>query len=113
MAKRIRVTGAAQVHARYNITGGGDTDKTIIVAAIYHADTAYLKAPEFRQHRADALRAAEWFRSQGVGFVIIESTANYRLLYDDTLRQEGIPGSDRPPQPGRDGCIASQQGQAC
>jgi len=90
MARRIRATGAAQVHARYNITGGCDTDKNIIVAAIYHADTGYLEAREFRQHRADALRAAEWFRSQGVEFVIIESTANYHLLYYDTLRQEGI-----------------------
>lgn len=90
MTKRIRATGVAQVHARYTITGGCDTDKNIIVAAIYHADTGDLESREFHQHRADALRAAEWFHSQHVEFVIIESTANYHLLYYDTLRQQGV-----------------------
>lgn len=90
MPKRVRATGAAHVHARYNVTGGCDTDKNIIVAAVYQADTGDLETREFRQHRADALRAVEWFRSRQVEFVIIESTANYHLLYYDTLRQEGI-----------------------
>lgn len=90
MTKRIRADGQAQLHARYQITGGCDTDKNIIVAAIYHANTGHLEAQEFRQHREDALRAAAWFRSQQVELVIIESTANYHLLYYDTLRQEGV-----------------------
>jgi transposase len=60
------------------------------VGAIYHANTDHLEAQEFRQHREDALRAAAWFRSQQVELVIIQSTANYHLLYHDTLRQEGI-----------------------
>jgi transposase len=90
MTKRVRATGTAQVHARFTITGGCDTDKNFIVAAIYHADTGDLQAKEFRQHRADALKAAQWFQSQNVEFVIIESTANYHLLYYDTLREQGI-----------------------
>jgi transposase len=90
MAKRVHATGSAQVHARYSITGGCDTDKNIIVAAIYHAESGDLEAREFRQHRADAQRAAEWFKSQNVEMVIIESTANYHLLYYDTLRELGI-----------------------
>jgi len=90
MAKRIHANGKASVQARYNITGGCDTDKNIIVAAIYHAETGNLEAREFKQHKADALRAAEWFRSQEVELVIIESTANYHMLYYDTLREEGI-----------------------
>jgi transposase len=90
MAKRIHANGQASVQARYNITGGCDTDKNIIVAAIYHAETGSLEAKEFRQHQADALRAAEWFRSHQVELVIIESTANYHMLYYDTLREEGI-----------------------
>jgi len=32
MAKRIHANGKASVQARYNITGGCDTDKNIIVA---------------------------------------------------------------------------------
>lgn len=90
MAKRIHANGHASVQARYNITGGCDTDKNMIVAAIYYAETGSLEAKEFKQHKADALRAAEWFRSHQVELVIIESTANYHMLYYDTLREEGI-----------------------
>lgn len=90
MAKRIHGNGRASVHARYHITGGCDTDKNLIVAAIFQAETGDLEAKEFRQHKADALRAAEWFRSHQVELVIIESTANYHMLYYDTLREEGI-----------------------
>lgn len=60
------------------------------MAAIYYANTGHLEAQEFHQHREDALRGTAWFRSQQVELVIIESTANYHLLYYDTLRQEGI-----------------------
>ena len=90
MAKRIRANGHALIHARYQVTGGCDTDKNFIVAAIYHADTGDLQAREFHQHRADALRAVEWFRSQQVELVVIESTANYHLLYYDVFREQGI-----------------------
>ena len=90
MTRRVRASGQAQVHARYHITGGCDTDKNIIVAAIYQADTGDLQAKEFHQHREDALRAAAWFQSQQVELVVIESTANYHLLYYDTLREQGI-----------------------
>jgi transposase len=90
MAKRVRANGQATVHARYQITGGCDTDKNIIVAAVYRAETGELESREFRQHKIDALRAAEWFHSQQVQLVIIESTANYHLLYYDTLREQGI-----------------------
>jgi len=90
MTKRVHATGRALIHPRYSITGGCDTDKNFIVVAIYHAETGDLEAREFRQHRSDALRAVEWFRSQNVEFVIIESTANYHLLYYDTLREQGI-----------------------
>lgn len=90
MAKRIRANGHAQIHARYQVTGGCDTDKNFIVAATYHADTGDLEAREFRQHRADALRAVEWFRSHQVELVVIESTANYHLLYYDVFREQGL-----------------------
>jgi hypothetical protein len=90
MTRRVRASGQAQVHARYHITGGCDTDKNIIVAAVYHADTGDLQAKEFHQHRQDALRAAAWFLEQRVEFVVIESTANYHLLYYDTFREQGI-----------------------
>jgi transposase len=90
MSKRVRASGQSLVHARYHITGGCDTDKNLIVAAVFHAELGQLEAREFKQHRADALRCAEWFHSQQVEFVVIESTANYHLLYYDTLRNEGI-----------------------
>ena len=80
MTRRVRASGQTQVAARYHITGGCDTDKNIIVAAIFHADTGDLEAKEFHQHRQDALRAAAWFLEQRVEFVVIESTANYHLL---------------------------------
>ena len=60
------------------------------MAAIYQAETGDLQAKEFHQHRQDALRAAAWFLEQRVEFVVIESTANYHLLYYDTLREQGI-----------------------
>lgn len=90
MPRRIHGAGKAQVAARYHITGGCDTDKNIIVAAIYTAETGHLEACEFKQHRADALRCAEWFCSHQVELVVIESTANYHLLYYDTLREQGL-----------------------
>lgn len=90
MSKRVRANGQALVHARYQITGGCDTDKNFIVAAVYKAETGELESREFRQHKIDALRAAEWFHSHQVQLVIIESTANYHLLYYDTLREQGI-----------------------
>lgn len=90
MPKRVRASGQALVQARYHITGGCDTDKNIIVAAVFQADTGHLEAQEFKQHREDALRCAEWFQSQQVEYVVIESTANYHLLYYDILRSQGI-----------------------
>ncbi len=90
MSKRVRASGQAHVHPRYQITGGCDTDKNIIVTAIYHADTGFLESREFHQHREDAIKAAQWFHSQNVEFVIIESTANYHLLYYDTFREQGV-----------------------
>lgn len=74
-------TGTTLVHARYKITGGCDTGKNIIVAASYQVDTRHLQAHEFRQHRSDALRAADWFQQHSVEFVVIESTANYHPLF--------------------------------
>lgn len=61
MTKRIRATGSAQFNPCFNITGGCDTDKNFIVAAIFHSETGDLEAREFRQHHSDAIRAAEWF----------------------------------------------------
>lgn len=90
MTKRVHANGQALIHARYNITGGCDTDKNIIVAAIFQAATGQLEAREFKQHRADAQRCAEWFISHKVELVVIESTANYHLLYYDTLRASEI-----------------------
>lgn len=90
MSRRVRAEGQASVQARYHITGGCDTDKNIIVAAIFEADTGHLESREFQQPKADALLAAEWFRSRQVELVIIESTANYHLLYYDILRAQGI-----------------------
>lgn len=90
MVKRIHGNGRASVHSRYDITGGCDTDNNLIVASIFQAETGSLEARKFRQHKADALRAADWFRSHQVEFVLIESTANYHMLYYDTLRAEGI-----------------------
>lgn len=76
--------------ARYNITGGCNTDRNIIVVTIFHAEIGDLEAKEFKQHKADALRVAEWFRSYQVELVIIENTTNCHMLYYDTLREEGI-----------------------
>lgn len=90
MSRRVRANGQATVHSRYQITGGCDTDKNIIVAAVFQAETGSLEAREFKQHKADALRCAEWFRSLNTEMVIIESTANYHLLYYDTLIAAGI-----------------------
>lgn len=90
MPKRVRASGQALVQARYHITGGCDTDKNVIVAAVFQADTGHLEAREFKQHREDAIRCAEWLRSQQVELVVIESTANYHLLYYDILRSEGL-----------------------
>ncbi len=41
------------VHVRYSITGGCDTDKNVIVAAIYHAESGDLETREFRQPEAE------------------------------------------------------------
>jgi transposase len=90
MTKRIRANGQASVHARFQRTGGYDTDKNIIVAAIYQAEAGYQEAREFRQPRNDAFHAVDWFKSHQVELVVIESTANYHLLYYDTLREAGI-----------------------
>ena len=90
MPKRVQASGQARVQARYHITGGCDTDKNVIVAAVFQPDVGHLEAREFKQHQEDAICCAEWFRSQQVEFVIIESTANYHLLYYDVLRSQGI-----------------------
>ena len=73
MVRRVRVSGKAQVHARHLVTGGCDTEKNFIVAAIYHAETGSLEAQEFRQYQVDALRAAEWFLSQKVELVVLKA----------------------------------------
>lgn len=73
-----------------HITGGCNIDKHIIVAAIYHADTGSLESREFHHHQEDARLAAQWFHSPHVEFVIIESKANYHLLFYDTLRGKEV-----------------------
>jgi hypothetical protein len=80
MARRVHAHGKAQVRARFSITGVCDTDENIIVAAVYHTETGALEAREFRQNRDNALRADDWFRSQNVEFIIIESTTNDHLF---------------------------------
>ena len=91
MTRRIHANGETAVSSRYHITGGCDTDKNVIVAAIFWADTGQLISREFQQHKGDALAAAEWFHENQVELVIIESTANYHMLYYDVLRAAGVP----------------------
>jgi len=41
MSRRVRAEGQASVQARYHITGGNDTDKNVIVAAIFEAEISH------------------------------------------------------------------------
>ena len=91
MAKRVKAAGRQQFNARYDVTCGMDTDKMFVVVGVFDATTGGAQTREFEQTRRGAEAAAAWVSEFGVEIAIIESTANYHLLFYDIFRLQKIP----------------------
>ncbi len=91
MAKRVKASGRERFQARFDVTCGMDTDKNYVVVAVFDATTGEGQTREFVQTREGAEAAAAWVSEFGVQLAIIESTANYHLLFYDIFRLFKIP----------------------
>lgn len=88
---RVSATYTGNVGNRYDVTAGCDTDKSIVVIAIYNALTGSIQTTEYEQTTTGALDAADDLLAAQVQFAIIESTANYHIMFYETLRLAGVP----------------------
>jgi transposase len=88
--KRISGAGSSPIQRRFTITAGLDTDKNFIVAGLYNEDSTHIITREFPQTHTGAAQCIQWLKAEGVQLVIIESTAQYHMLYYDAFRQAGM-----------------------
>lgn len=90
MAKRVSGAGSVPVRGRFDVTAGCDVDKNYVVIGIYRADSPEIQTREFAQTKESAERASKWLHEQDVQLAIIESTANYHILFHDVFQRTGV-----------------------
>jgi transposase len=88
MARKKRVNAVGMASAgRFDVAAGGDVDKDVVVIGIYKALENSIETKEFEQTHTGAEAAARWLLENQVEIIILESTANYHLLFFDTFRK--------------------------
>jgi transposase len=85
------VTPTRHSGGHFDITGGCDTDKEIVVVAVYNAIEETIETREFSQTNSGKEKAAAWLQAAQVQKVVIESTANYHVLFYEHFRKVGLP----------------------
>lgn len=88
--KRVKGSGVKENPVRYAITAGCDVDKNFVVIAIYNPSDSFTVTREFEQTLSGAKKAAEYLAENAVEYVILESTANYHILFFETFRDVGL-----------------------
>lgn len=90
MTKRVSGTGSVSVGSRYSITAGCDVDKNFVVVGIYNVEKEEIVTQEFEQTHKGAAEAVHWLLESDVEVAVLESTAQYHMLFYDALRAAGI-----------------------
>lgn len=90
MSKRVSGTGSVSVGSRYSITAGCDVDKNFVVVGIYNVEREEIVTQEFEQTHKGAAEAVHWLLESSVEVAVLESTAQYHMLFYDALRMAGI-----------------------
>ena len=87
---RVNANSKAVFSGRYTSTCGMDTDRDLVVVAIFNAETGEATTKEFSQSKSGARAAVDWVKKSDVEICVIESTANYHLLFYDTFSKENL-----------------------
>jgi transposase len=88
--RKVRRNSTKQLEKRFLKATGCDVDKDIVVIANYAVDSEEIFTKEFEQTHNQALKAVEYIKEFGSEFVVMESTANYHLLFHDVFTQNGL-----------------------
>lgn len=88
--RKVRRNSSKQLDKRFLKTTGCDVDKDIVVIANYFVDSEEIQTKEFEQTHRQALKAVEYIKEFGSQFVVMESTANYHLLFHDVFKENGL-----------------------
>ncbi len=75
----------------FNKTTGCDVDSEIVVIANYDRNSECIDTVEFQNNYLGAQAAVEYIKCFGSELVILESTANYHILFYDVFRTHNIP----------------------
>lgn len=75
----------------FNKTTGCDVDSEIVVIANYDRNSESIDTVEFHNNYIGAKKAVEYIKNFGSELVILESTANYHILFFDVFKQHDIP----------------------
>lgn len=88
--KRVKGSGFKVNETKYKVTAGCDVDKNFVVIAVYNPDETHIFTKEFEQTLSGAVKAAKHLISSKAELVILESTANYHVLFYDVFRENGL-----------------------
>ena len=75
----------------FNKTTGCDVDSEIVVIANYDRNSESIDTVEFRNNYLGAIQAVKYIKDFGSELVILESTANYHILFYDVFKLHHIP----------------------
>lgn len=90
MPRRVSGSGTTPVTGRWNVSAGCDVDKNYVVVGVYDVNETEIITREFAQTQVGASAAIEWLIERGVQVVVIESTANYHMLFFDAISKAGL-----------------------
>lgn len=74
----------------YDRTTGCDVDSEIVVIANYDRYSKTIDTVEFQNNYLGAKKACEYIKSFGTEYILLESTANYHLLFYDVFKMEKL-----------------------
>jgi transposase len=87
--KRVSAEGMAAAR-RFDVAAGCDVDSNIVVVSIYDTTKSTIHTREFEQSFDGADRALKWILENNVEITILESTANYHMLFYDVFRKANL-----------------------
>ena len=82
--------GEFAVAGRYNCTAGCDVDADYVVISLLDFTTETNEIRQIPQTQSKANAAAKWLKQNRVEFIVLESTANYHLLFYEAFRKLGL-----------------------
>ena len=74
----------------FAVSSGCDVDSNHVYVAVFCVETGRITVRVYPQTQRGATASAKWLEANQVEIVILESTANYHLLFYDTFRKRGL-----------------------